>query len=270
METDKFRAEIHAEALEVVRSVPPLQELLTRGEQRRLIKSTAAAYMDRCGSSVSTGESCIIMTAGPPGSGKSSTVAKHVADFENRLVIDPDVARVQPARWCLERGVYAEVLETVLTDGLPVMILELSAALQTMSTEVANEVRRRAFSEGLAVVVEGTMSSRLYVDRLLDSIAKTEYTHAVVLSVESGLQASQALAVKRWWLGRQSGGLGGRLVDPTVIDRLYPDGTRESVCRRQAQYAAKQVADGRTSLSSLNLRLYDDGVLSDEVEVSRV
>jgi hypothetical protein len=179
------------------------------------------------------------------------------------LVIDPDVAKEYLAHWCIIEGFYAELLTTELPDGRPFMPLELSPVLQTMSTEACNAVRRAALAVGMDVVIEATMASPAYGERLLQSLAKADYEQLLIVSVETDRATAHERAISRWWTGRQTEHqLGGRLVLPSVIDALYPTNTQVSVCRENARSLLATIREGGSSLESASLVEYDGDTLA--------
>jgi hypothetical protein len=101
--------------------------------------------LDTFAGSVTRLGTCVVATAGPPGAGKSAILPIAVPDLSSRLVIDPDTVKDYLARWCTEHAAfYADLLSTSLPGGGTLGPLELSPLLQTVSTEVANAVRRDA------------------------------------------------------------------------------------------------------------------------------
>lgn len=208
-----LRASTHAAACAAVRGGASLDTLLTRGEQRRLVREARDWYLDTHAANVTRQGTCVVATAGPPGAGKSSVLPTAVPDLGSRLVIDPDTVKDYLARWCTEHGAYyADLLASALPDGGTLRPLELSPLLQTMSTEVADAVRRDALAQRMDIVVEATMASPAYGERLLLSLAKADYQALLIVSVETDQQTAHTRAVERWWTGRQTEPvLGGRL-----------------------------------------------------------
>ncbi len=205
----------------------------------------------------------MVVTAGPPGAGKTSTLRDAVEDLDTRLVIDPDRAKEFLARSCLSSGRYEEALAARLPDGRTLMPLDLSPVLQTMSTEVCNAVRRVAVERGMDIVLEGTMSTPAYGERLLLSLGKGDYEELLIVSVEVDRASAQERARARWWAGRlDDHELGGRLVLPSTIDAMYPKEGAASVSRAQARNLLATVRSGRSTLTAATLMEYDNGRLT--------
>jgi hypothetical protein len=165
------------------------------------------------------------------------------------------------ALWCADHGKYSALLGQALPDRRTLQPLGLAPLLQTLSTEIANAVRRRSLAMGEDVVIEATMASTLYGDRLLRSLAKADYSDLVIVSVETDLATAQDRAMERWWRGREVESLGGRLVHPEVIERAYPASTETSACRANAIRLLKTVREGSTTLDRASMIAYDDGVV---------
>lgn len=257
-----LRERTHAAACAAVRAGAPLDRLLARGDQRRLIRQASDWYLDAFAGRAARNGTCVVVTAGPPGAGKSSILSSAVPDVASRLVIDPDLAKEHLARWCAADGRYDDLLSTMLPDGGSLTPLELSPLLQTMSTEVCNTVRRAAFAKAIDVVVESTMASPAHGERLLLSLAKADYEELMIVSVETDLDTAHARSVERWWAGRgEATGLGGRLVLPETIDAAYPGSRARSACRDNARALVGTIRMGLTTLERVTIAEYDTGTL---------
>lgn len=259
----ELRDRVHTAALAVVQGGTALDKLLTRSQQRSLVRDVRDWYLDAHAGAATTDGTCIVVTAGAPGAGKTPALRSAVADLGTRFVIDPDVAKEYLAHWCIDEGIYSELLTTEMPDGLPFMPLELSPVLQTMSTEACNAVRRVAFAAGMDVVIEATMASPAYGERLLQSLAKADYEQLLIVSVETDRATAHERAISRWWTGRQTEHqLGGRLVLPSVIDALYPTDSQVSVCRDNARSLLATIRAGGSSLENASLVEYGDDILT--------
>ncbi|GII98985.1 hypothetical protein Slu03_13630 [Sediminihabitans luteus] len=141
--------------------------------------------------------------------------------------------------------------------------LDLSPLLQTVSTEVANTVRHDALAQRMDIVLEATMASPAYGERLLLSLAKADYQALAIVSVETDQESAHARAVERWWTGRRADPeLGGRLVLPETIDAAYPDAGSASICRTSARSLAETIRAGGTAIERVTIAEYDDGALA--------
>jgi hypothetical protein len=262
MRMSELRDEVHAAALTALSGERPLDVILTRAEQRRLVRFARDWYLETHAESVTRGGTCVVVTAGPPGAGKSSTLSTAVEDVRSRLVIDADVAKEFLARWCMNAGTYNAVLSQVLPDGRNVMPLDLSPLLQTVSTEVCNAVRRSALESGLDIVVESTMSTPAFGERLLLSLSKAACRQLIIVSVETDRATAHERARARWWAGRlDDHELGGRLVSPEAIDAGFGSGDAVSSSRSCARDLVRIIRSGDSTLDAVTLMEYDDGAL---------
>jgi len=253
----------HDAVLAVVRGAPSLDSLLTRSELRHVVREARDWYFATYADGVGHQGTCVVVTAGPPGAGKSSILSTAIADLSTRLVIDADLAKDYLGNWCAKTGRYADLLGTPLPDGGALRPRELSPLLQTVSTEVCNAVRRAALAGRLDVVVEGTMASPAYGDRLLLSLAKSDYDRLHIVSVETDRDTAHERAVERWWQGRKGDPeMGGRLVLPESIDHAYAAGREQSVCRTNARALATAIRAGGTAVEHVTIAEYDDGTLA--------
>jgi predicted kinase len=200
--------------------------------------------------------------SGPPGGGKTTVRELAVPDLEHRRVIDSDVVKRYLAQWCVEHGVYVELVAEPLPDGRTVQPMGLAPLLQTVSTDATNAVRRIAFADGEDVVIEATLASSSYGERLLLSLAKANYTDLLVVSAETDYETARERVRSRWWSERDSDPLGGRLVRPEAIDFIYVNDVGVSVCRANAMALVRTVRSGQTALDRASLVAYDDGVLA--------
>lgn len=123
-----------------------MESLIPRSQQRHLVRLARDWYLETYADKVTRQGTCVVATAGPPGAGKSMILPAAVPDVASRLAIDPDTAKDYLAAWCRDHGVYDDLLSTTLPDGSALAPLDLSPLLQTMSTEVANALRRDALA----------------------------------------------------------------------------------------------------------------------------
>jgi hypothetical protein len=186
-----------------------------------------------------------------------------VPDLERRRVIDSDLAKRYLAQWCVDHGVYVDLLATVLPDGRSLQPLGLSPLLQTVSTDVFAAVRHEAFASSEDVVLEATLSSPSFGERLVQSLFKApNYTELFIVSAETNRSAAHQQARSRWWEGRDTDPLGGRMVTPAAIDSAYGGIDAISVCRDNAIALLKLIRSGQTGLQHASMIAYNDGELA--------
>lgn len=108
MPMSDLRFETHRAALAEIGRLAALDQLMTRGDRRRLVREARDWYLETRSSNATRNGTCVVVTAGPPGAGKTSTLRSAVEDLSARLVIDADVAKEFLARWCLSAGMYGD------------------------------------------------------------------------------------------------------------------------------------------------------------------
>lgn len=164
-----------------------------------------------------------VVTAGPPGAGKSTFLdaldygpqwRRIDADDFKTLLIEHDLDSLLPD----------DLVDLDLADGLPLMPLELSGLYHHESTRVADLARERALDAHENVVIEGTLSWGGQGRALLSDLTGHDYAHLDVVLVQPPLDVVLDQALDRWWVARQahqSGGLGGRFTPAALIRSLY-------------------------------------------------
>lgn len=211
------------------------------------IARAARAYMQR-DAHVTAGGHAVVVTAGPPGAGKSSTLDS--MDLSGYRRIDPDEAKKLLLDDAERHGVLSYRERLILPDGDPVSPLELSAQIHPFSTAVTDIVRHLALSAGENVVIEGTLSWEPLTGQYIDELFASNYEGLDVVDVEAPLDFVVERARQRWWKGRRGGGLGGRFVSDEVVKGFYKQSPDESVCATNARILAERAADelGRGTL----------------------
>jgi dephospho-CoA kinase len=205
------------------------------------IARTAKAYM-RLQDDVSTGGHAVVVTAGPPGAGKSE--ARETMALQRYRVIDPDVAKDLLLRDADANGLLAYRHTHVLPDGKPVGIRELAAHIHSASSRTTDVVRRLALSAGENVVLDGTLSWRPLIDVYINELFSAGYEDLEVVNVEAPLHVATERARTRWWHGRQRDlDLGGRFVAEKVIQGYYENHSWQSSCAANALILAERAAD---------------------------
>lgn len=86
-----------------------------------------------------------VVTAGPPGAGKSTAVRSLLGEDAARWrTIDPDDVKVLLVKQVVHDQDYEQILRVELSDRRPVMPMELAGLVHEESIQIATEVRRRA------------------------------------------------------------------------------------------------------------------------------
>lgn len=168
-----------------------------------------------------------IITAGAPGSGKTSVLSAVVPDLDEYRVIDADEIKDYLIEQALEDGIYDHLLSETLADGYPVAPRELAALVHLESVKLADQIRRLCISRKENIVVEGTLTWDGQGPKLFRELADSQYTDIEVYGVDIGQAGAHEQALARWWQGRQlwvndADPLGGRFTPADAIDICYP------------------------------------------------
>lgn len=248
------RNKIHAELTALLATGGPLAEQPERvGDflSDELVAEVAMEYRARESNAPSEGRAAVV-TAGPPGAGKSTAVADLAGDHR---VIDPDaikgllLARLEAAG---ELGIRHRFL---LADGKPVAPAEISWWVHRASTDAADAVRTESLRIGENFVMEGTLSWVELPAVYARELGEFEYESVVILDVEVSRSTAVEQAKKRWWDGRCDGStLGGRFMQDSVFASYYPEGDRASIGVERAWDLYDRAIDMgvHTSLASIS------------------
>lgn len=242
---DDKRDQVHAAITELyaeggaLYKAPP--ELTAYFDDAAIVR-VAKDYIERQ-EDVSVGGMAVIISAGPPGAGK--TEALGTLSLDGYRIIDPDVAKDMLLDEAERHGLLRYRNELVLPDGGVVGLRELATQVHTLSTKVTDIVRGIALAAEENVVIDGTLSwqplAGVYINELFDA----GYEGLDVLDVEAPLEVSLARAKERWWSGRQSDPHhGGRFISDAAIRGCYDEiHTHESKCAANAWELAERAAD---------------------------
>lgn len=168
-----------------------------------------------------------IVSAGPPGAGKSTAIRSIVADLSDYRVIDADAIKDDLIEQALEDGIYDHLLTEVLADGYTVAPRELAALVHLESVKLADQLRRICIARNENLVVEGTLTWSGQGVRLYKEFAEAHYGSIEVYGVDVEQGQAHRQALWRWWQGRLAwvngtDHLGGRFTPPEAIDICYP------------------------------------------------
>lgn len=175
---------------------------------------------------VSTNGNLAVVTAGPPGAGKSTAIGHLGDDAVTWRRIDPDRIKELLIRRAINDRTYEHVMKAhTLADGRRILPMELSGLVHEESVRLADTIRRRCLTDGEDVVVDGTLAWEPFIDVLLRDFVGSGYQRMHVLSVDVPLQTAVERALDRWWLARSdlSNYFGGRFVSRAVIAASYAE-----------------------------------------------
>lgn len=179
-----------------------------------------------------------LVTAGPPGAGKSTAVKERQL-AEGWRVIDADDIKLRLLEVGLQDGIFDAVLRRQLADGYPVMLNELASLVHNESVFLADSLIERCLQARENVVIEGTLSWSGLPQRYARTLEISEYTSVTILDVEVDCATALEHAYRRWTDGRievingaRHGG--GRFTPREAITSLYDSTGRFSVCNQNA------------------------------------
>lgn len=233
-------------------------DVLYAGDSSRasLHRDIIAKYLSR-GSARQNGRSAII-TAGPPGAGKSTALHDQIVDLDNYRILDADIVKEYLIEQALVDGLYDDLLGRELADGHRLAPGELAALVHDESVRLIERIREICVLRRESIVVEATLQWDRHGPEIFSQLAVADYTSVRILGVEAERDLVHAQALDRWWIQRTQwavGGhpLGGRFVPPGVIDKCYPP-TGRSHCAQHAVDLFDRARAGE--IESAHLTLY--------------
>ncbi|MEU1377891.1 zeta toxin family protein [Streptomyces triculaminicus] len=179
-----------------------------------------------------------IVTAGPPGAGKSSVLpgVQERLSSEGWRQVDPDAFKDKLLEQALKDGSFSKLVpEGMGQPGEQFYPRELAALVHNESGMLAMEAQAQALQSGENVVIDGTLANEQWSNQLVDMLDKNGYSVHVV-DVETSQDVAQERVNGRWQgpyeevqekaaQGQDvSKELGGRWVPNEVVGYMYPDG----------------------------------------------
>jgi hypothetical protein len=229
-----------------------------------------AQYMDR-EQSRHEGRSAII-TAGPPGAGKTSSLQSEVPDLESYRILDADIVKDYLIKQAVADGIYDDLLQQELADGHPIAPGELAALVHDESVQLIERIRRICIGNRDKVVVEATLRWPDHGPTIFAELAAADYTAVRILAIEAEREFVHEQALTRWWTQRadwidRQHPLGGRFVPPAAIDMCYPASGLPH-CTQQAINLMERAEDGEIECVRLTI-LRRNGTGAPETLVDR-
>ncbi|EMQ99227.1 zeta toxin family protein [Paeniglutamicibacter gangotriensis] len=204
--------------------------------QRRLIDE----FLSEDGDEIEKGaEFAVLITAGPPGAGKSTRIDEFNLVEKGWRKIDADRIKLKLLAEARNSGRFDPQMSTLLADGYPVMLNELSSLVHNESVFLADQIMTRCLEAGENIVIEGTLSWEGRGPYLLEALELHDYRKVVILDVEVELATALEQAYTRWAQGRNAtiegrSTEGGRFTLSAAITSMYQGGKAISCCNRNA------------------------------------
>ena len=186
-----------------------------------------------------------VITAGPPGAGKGSTLRARLGDdFATRYrVIDPDEFKIRLLRK-LEHGAHGASLPDPeiprTANDPPIPPGELAALIHEESSQLAKRAASQSIRRGENIVLDGLNSKKAKLLRHLAALTQsrgTTYTDVQVLLVDASYDTSRARVAHRhgtaytdYLAGDTDQGYEARYVPTEVTDELYDNDRARSAC----------------------------------------
>ncbi|GHG64196.1 zeta toxin family protein [Streptomyces griseocarneus] len=179
-----------------------------------------------------------IVTAGPPGAGKSSVLpgVQERLSSEGWRQVDPDAFKDKLLEQALKDGSFSKLVpEGMGQPGEQFYPRELAALVHDESGMLAMEAQAQALQAGENVVIDGTLANEQWSNDLVGMLDEAGYTVHVV-DVETSKDVAQERVNGRWQepyeevLEKAENGqdtskeLGGRWVPNEVVGYMYPNG----------------------------------------------
>jgi Zeta toxin len=182
-----------------------------------------------------------IISAGPPGSGKTTMLHNRIPDIGEYRIIDADIIKDHIIEQALTDGIFDHLLSAApLADGHLPAPRELSALVHLESVNLADRIRRDCVSRKENVVIEGTLTWHDQGPNIFRELAENDYTDIEVYGIDIDHATAHEQALNRWWQLRCKwiaghDPLGGRFIPSDAIDICYPSTGGESVCTTNAK-----------------------------------
>ena len=214
-----------------------------------------------------------IILAGPPGAGKSTTLAKALRDQATGFLhIDPDEFKTLLLHHAVADGSYEtwlkpDAIKQLEAQGERFFPMELATLVHEESSILAHAMRRDALTEGHNVVIDTVLKSPTSAREIAHALTQANYSIEII-DVEVPEAVSQASVQQRWLHGYQTAlqdptSLGGRWVPSEYIHHLYdrPDGkswpehTSENLAHTTAAVTRYRRYRARTTTGERTLEL---------------
>lgn len=207
--------------------------------RRRFQAEVIEQYLDLSPQVGHDGLATAVVTAGPPGAGKTTLVEARGYAGAGWRVIDADKVKEILLERAKADGIYDDLLSRNLADSHPILLNELASLVHAESATIARYILDRSLEEQENVVIEGTLTWPGLAGEYLLKLAANDYHRLTIVDVEVPLATALENAGERWWLGRLAAldgtgdPAGGRFTPRDAISASFPSGA-VSVCNQNA------------------------------------
>ena len=207
--------------------------------RRRFQAEVIEQYLDLSPDVGHDGLATAVITAGPPGAGKSTLVETRGYAGAGWRVIDADRIKEILLHRAKTDGIYDDLLARTLADGRPILLNELASLVHAESATIARYILDRSLEEQENVVIEGTLTWPGLGGEYLLKLAANDYRRLTIVDVEVPFATALENAGDRWWQGRIAAldgtgdPAGGRFTPRDAIAASFPSGA-VSVCNQNA------------------------------------
>ena len=188
-----------------------------------VINAVARLYLDSQ-ADVARGGAMAVVTAGPPGAGKSTSV-EHVEDLDTYRRVDADEIKDLLLELLAKAGELDFLAAVSLVDGRPIMRRELAGWVHGASTSVWNRVVRASMRRRENIVIEGTLKYRPLAQEYDTALRRFRYDSLHIIDVEVDEALAIESARQRWWNRRCTDPLGGRFMLDEWVHEAFLDAT---------------------------------------------
>lgn len=260
---------VHSQLTELLKPGGPLAQApstLTTFFTEAVQDEIVDLYRNSVPSAPAQGHAAII-TAGPPGAGKSTSLAGRLGSYRR---IDPDEIKDLLLARALQEGLLSRRTDHLLADGDVVAPGELAGWVHGLSTQIADLVRGKSLFEGENFVMEGTLLWPNLAQRYSSELGVAQFEDLLIVDVEVPVELAIQRARGRWWTGRQSGtALGGRFVSDETVERFYENG--HSPCSATAYDLHHQSMDlGINSTLEVSFTQFKGGEMGARIDANGV
>lgn len=189
-----------------------------------------------------------IVLAGPPGAGKSTTLASLAPEFfgtEPFVVIDGDQVKDRLLRQAIDSGLYGSSFRPLVREhvdaGAVFFPNDFSGLVHHESMVVHGDLVDDGIDRGVNVIIDGTLSWYPYGVSIFESLRASGYETQLLADVEAARHEAEAHAYARWRQDYEAAlaistspgaqPMGGRVVPEAAYNSIFgrADGVSKSL-----------------------------------------